>query len=218
MRQQHLKHKIYYQIKNKECYKTVIRLWCDEKQIEKVKQLSSCSSVKKSQAPIATSNKKIDVYIVLGRSDLLEENKIPIAKLRGIYFLILGDEIVCVGQATDVISRVYHHAKKKDFDSFTCFECKNGDMNLIEAEYILQFNPAYNQQIPQNDKYVPFHVLRGILKVSKGRRLKRFIKRNQIKPVYSKFHKYYHVEDFKGFVGDQISIIEEINERNNYEL
>lgn len=132
-------------------------------------------------------------------------NKTPITKLRGVYFLIRHNEIVYVGQAADIISRVYHHTQKKVFDSFSYLECE-GDMNLIEAEYILRFFPVYNQQLPQNDRYVPFHVLRRALKVNKGRRLKRFIKSNQIKPVYSKFHKYYRVDDFGGFVGDQMSM------------
>ncbi len=44
----------------------VIRLWCDEEQIEKVRKLPSCNRIEKSQVGTAT-------YIVFGNEDLLSE-------------------------------------------------------------------------------------------------------------------------------------------------
>jgi len=136
----------------------------------------------------------------LTKNDILF-NKTPITKLRGIYFLIRCDEIVYVGQAADIISRVYHHTKKKVFDSFTYLECKDGDMNLIEAEYILEFNPVYNRKLPKNDKYKSFDVLLILTGAGQwGRaKLKDFIKNNKIKPIYNRHCNYYHVKDFRDF-------------------
>ncbi len=129
-------------------------------------------------------------------------NKTPITKLRGIYFLIQCNEIVYVGQATDIIGRVYHHTKKKIFDSFSYLECE-GDMNLVEAEYILRFDPAYNRKLPKNDKYKSFDVLLGLTGAGQwGRdKLRGFIKRNEIKPIYNRHCNYYHVRDFRDYPG-----------------
>ncbi len=49
-----------------------IRLWCDEKQIGKVKKLSSCSRVEPSEVTV-TGGKKVATYLVRGGSSLQKD-------------------------------------------------------------------------------------------------------------------------------------------------
>lgn len=51
---------------------TFIRLWCDERQIEKVKKLSSCSHVKPSEVTVA-GGKKVKTYLVRGGPGLQKD-------------------------------------------------------------------------------------------------------------------------------------------------
>lgn len=43
----------------------IIRLWCDEQQIKKVKALPSCFRAEKKKAPVS-DGRQVDVYVVLG--------------------------------------------------------------------------------------------------------------------------------------------------------
>jgi len=73
-----------------------------------------------------------------------------------IYFLINDNEIVYVGQNINGgLERVNAHAKlgKKKFNYYTIIKCDYKNMNEIEAEYILKFEPIYNKIIPVNSKY-----------------------------------------------------------------
>lgn len=58
-------------MKGKEQMK-IIRLWCDEQQIEKVKALPTCSRVKKSKAPVS-GGRQVNVYVVLGGDSILAD-------------------------------------------------------------------------------------------------------------------------------------------------
>lgn len=89
---------------------------------------------------------------VIGTKKKLGENK----RLRGVYFLIKNNEIVYVGQSTDIFSRISVHRKTKDFDSYNYIlfpEVSDEKLNNLEAEYIGKFTPKYNRQISNNDIY-----------------------------------------------------------------
>ena len=75
----------------------------------------------------------------------------------GIYFLILGDQVVYVGQSEfSVFTRIGTHTRDKEFDSFHYIEVDSEGDNLseLEAFYILQYLPVYNKSIPSNPRFV----------------------------------------------------------------
>lgn len=68
----------------------------------------------------------------------------------GIYFLILDDEIVYVGQSRDIKSRISQHSKTDKFwDKFFYILCERDQLNKLESHYINQFKPKYNIAIPK---------------------------------------------------------------------
>ena len=133
---------------------------------------------------------------ILSKHEILE-NKIPVITVSGIYFLINEDEIVYVGQASDILNRVYFHAKDKSkvFDSFSFVDIDNdADFNAIEAEYIFRFGPMYNKSMPKNDKYKSFDSLLEVIGTNRWN-LNRFIEINQIRSTGG----YYRLKDFALF-------------------
>ncbi len=83
---------------------------------------------------------------------LLEDNK------SGMYFLIYKKEIVYVGQAQHPFNRISHHIKTniKIFDSYSYIplEKTQKQLNELEAELIVKFQPKYNIRLPENEKYI----------------------------------------------------------------
>lgn len=71
--------------------------------------------------------------------------------LKGIYVLFDGEEIVYIGQSSDIYRRIYEHqsgrakGEKKDFTSWDYFEIED-DEQRIKAESLLIriLNPKYN--------------------------------------------------------------------------
>jgi len=84
-----------------------------------------------------------------------------------IYFLILNNEIVYVGQSVTPINRIYAHAtdKTKNFDSYVLIECDLDKLDFYETEYIIKFNPIYNQQLPANSYYKGFSGLKNLYNI-----------------------------------------------------
>lgn len=50
----------------------IVRLWCDDKQAEKVKDLTSCFLIKKGKARVA-DGRLVDVYKVIGGDSILSD-------------------------------------------------------------------------------------------------------------------------------------------------
>lgn len=75
--------------------------------------------------------------------------KIEVKKIRGIYFLFRGNELVYIGSSINITSRIETHRiqKQKEFDSYRILEL-NGNINLIkvEARFIYKYKPIYNIQ------------------------------------------------------------------------
>jgi hypothetical protein len=64
----------------------------------------------------------------------------------GVYFLFDGDEIVYVGQSTDVHSRVASHRLSwKQFDSYTYIPCRIDQLTELEGYYIKILQPQLNR-------------------------------------------------------------------------
>lgn len=92
----------------------------------------------------------------MSMAELQFTERIPIRKLRGVYLLWRGDEVVYVGQSVNIQQRIGVHLAnpKKDFDAITYAIVESGDLNEIEAELIVKFNPCLNNELPRNNKYV----------------------------------------------------------------
>lgn len=88
------------------------------------------------------------IKILLNEPLLDEDDILLLAGIRkkrcGIYFLIKGEEIVYVGQSTNIFYRVGQHEGVKDFDTFTYLECDKEHLDLLEARYITKIKPKYN--------------------------------------------------------------------------
>lgn len=83
---------------------------------------------------------------------LLREDEIvsvaqDVPELSGVYFLILGQRIVYIGQSTNVFSRVKQH-KDKNFDRFTYIPCDPGNLDVMESLYIHYLRPPLNGTRP----------------------------------------------------------------------
>lgn len=69
----------------------------------------------------------------------------PAANFTGIYFLILNQEVVYVGQSVDVLGRISRHKREgKQFDSYSYILCAPEKLNTLEAQYITAFMPWLN--------------------------------------------------------------------------
>lgn len=65
----------------------------------------------------------------------------------GIYFLILGDEIVYVGKSSNVGARIAEHSSRgRDFDRFHVILCLPDEADDLEQNYIKAIRPKQNRQ------------------------------------------------------------------------
>ncbi len=100
-------------------------------------------------AVIASNRLKQNAKTFMVASELHSEQDIvntsfSAAPTSGIYFLIQKDQIVYVGQSTNVHVRVTEHAREKLFDRINVIECAAKDLNKLEMLYIKKFNPILN--------------------------------------------------------------------------
>lgn len=81
--------------------------------------------------------------------DLVEPDENPRCRLRVVYFLIYGGEIIYVGQSSCPSQRMEQHRENGIiFDSVTWFEVPALHINDIEAFYIWRCNPIMNNKWP----------------------------------------------------------------------
>lgn len=69
--------------------------------------------------------------------------------ITGVYFLCDGDEVVYVGQSTNIPARIgthiHHRARTFDHDRVFCLGVPRGHLDRVEAELIDQLRPKYNR-------------------------------------------------------------------------
>jgi predicted GIY-YIG superfamily endonuclease len=83
----------------------------------------------------------------LSREEIVD-GAIPISVVCGIYFLIRGEQIVYVGQSTNVLRRIARHIYDgKTFDSFTISPCAAADLDRLESVYITALYPEENMAL-----------------------------------------------------------------------
>ena len=95
----------------------------------------------------ATFNKQIEKAkkIKLPEVDIDEKTILKSAVPRpksGIYFLIKDDEIVYIGKAVCVFSRLKRHPVK--FDRFSFIPCEQNELSITEKVLISKFKPRLN--------------------------------------------------------------------------
>ena len=125
-------------------------------------------------------------------------------KERGyIYFLIDGDQIVYVGQSTNVSLRIYHHLKSdKVFDYYSVIPCEQNILNEVEAFYIVRFKPKYNHNLPKNVLFVTKDKIKKDYKID-GHRLNKLLSSHNITPVY--LHYYEMTDELVSLLGGVLS-------------
>jgi len=64
----------------------------------------------------------------------------------GVYFLLQGDDLVYVGQSTDVHSRVRNH--EKEYDRVAWVEVDIPYLDIVESLYIHALSPRLNKAVP----------------------------------------------------------------------
>ena len=65
--------------------------------------------------------------------------------LIGIYFLYKNEQLVYIGQSTDILLRIRNHFKEKDFDNYSYFECEISKLNQVERLFIEKYTPLLNK-------------------------------------------------------------------------
>lgn len=66
-------------------------------------------------------------------------------RLTGIYFLMVGKNIVYIGQTRDLFSRINAHLQsEKPFVKIRFIPCRVDLLNHYEKRWILRFKPFYN--------------------------------------------------------------------------
>lgn len=81
--------------------------------------------------------------------DAVEVPVPPRAEGAWVYFLILGEEVVYVGQSTALPTRIGQHAiSTKAFDRVLAVRVRPEDLNRCEAAAIYALQPRYNKSKP----------------------------------------------------------------------
>jgi hypothetical protein len=88
------------------------------------------------------------------RADEIAKAALPWNKVSGVYFLLDGDEVVYVGQAVNVYSRICQHAGKK-FDRYAYVPCPVEILDRLESLYIHCLRPRLNGDLNNGFKNAP---------------------------------------------------------------
>lgn len=135
---------------------------------------------------------------VLRKDDILSIAE-PMLTRRGIYLLLLDDEIVYAGQSEEVEHRILAAVKSgKEFDSYAVISCDEEteeEITDLLAEYIVEYTPVYNTILPTNRKWAAIGTIRR-LSPHHYNDLKKHIRNNRIKSKNG----FYLLSDFVDFL------------------
>ena len=90
----------------------------------------------------------------LRREDERAQAALPWAKASGVYFLLEGNEVVYVGQAVNVYSRIGQHTDKR-FDRYAFVPCAVDSLDRLESLYIHCLRPRLNGNQRNDAKCAP---------------------------------------------------------------
>ena len=82
----------------------------------------------------------------LSRANILQ-HKFSIYNGPAVYFLWLGEEIIYIGQARKLLTRIGEHARRKNFDSVSYVPCLIRELRFLEEEAIVALKPKLNKQL-----------------------------------------------------------------------
>jgi hypothetical protein len=85
------------------------------------------------------------------RADEIAAAAHPWEKASGVYFLLDGNEVVYVGQAVNVYSRIGQHIDKR-FYRYAFVPCPVDALDILESLYIHLLRPRFNG-VQKNGKY-----------------------------------------------------------------
>ena len=88
------------------------------------------------------------------REDEIARVALPWKKSSGVYFLLEGDEVVYVGQAANVYSRIGQHTDKR-FDRYAFVPCAVDALDKLESLYIHCLRPRLNGNQRNDAKCAP---------------------------------------------------------------
>lgn len=88
------------------------------------------------------------------RADEIAKAALPWKKASGVYFLLDGDEVVYVGQAVNVYSRIAQHTNKQ-FDRYAFVPCAVEMLDKLESLYIHWLRPKLNGSLSNGFKSAP---------------------------------------------------------------
>lgn len=121
-----------------------------------------------------------------------------------IYFLLLKNEVVYVGQTKRGIVRPLSH-KEKCFDEIRIMYCKENELDLLEDIYIKKYEPYYNKAVNYSMNYSLNRTRNKIRKSFNDKsfnltRLKKIIKLLNISIYTHDITPYISVDDYKKIV------------------
>ena len=105
---------------------------------------------------------------VLLRANEIARAALPLEKVSGVYFLVDGDEVVYVGQAVNVHSRVGQHTDKR-FDRYAFVPCATDALNVLESLYIHCLRPRLNGDQINGAKCAPIALDALVCMAERGR-------------------------------------------------
>ena len=88
------------------------------------------------------------------REEEISKSALPWIKASGIYFLLCGSNVVYVGQARCVYSRIPQH-KDKIFDRYAFVPCQTELLDKLESLYIHTLRPRLNGTSTNGGKLAP---------------------------------------------------------------
>jgi len=102
------------------------------------------------------------------RNDEIAQAAMPYARTSGVYFLVNGNEVVYVGQAVNVYSRIERHPDKQ-FDRYAFVPCAVEMLDRLESLYIHYLRPRLNGNQKDGVKCAPIalDVLLGMVQEKK---------------------------------------------------
>lgn len=164
----------------------------------------------------------IDTTIILSELTKIKHNYNENSVEYNVYLLYKNDEIVYVGQTTQLFIRINNHSKTKDFDQFSYISCKSyEEMMDIETALILELQPKYNQKL-SND-YISLIGFRKKVKEIAGnnydssmyiKRIKEKLMDSDIELIYFKDSVLFHKE----YIGEAIELIVGIGGKSNEQV
>lgn len=73
----------------------------------------------------------------------------------GIYFLFNNNELVYIGQSTDIARRIQSHRNDKKFTDYSFIECNESELNSREKSLIQKYSPKLNISLKKTKSKVP---------------------------------------------------------------